>query len=80
MRRTTFNEPVLQPGDDFYAEWQMYFDEEPDGEIARFIEQDDGKWGCEIADNNERSMQVNDFTSREALVEWLEEQKIENEA
>lgn len=71
MRRTLFGTPVFQPGDDFYANWSMIFVEEPDGEVARFLEEDDGKWGCEITDNNENSAQVNDFTSEAHLRDWL---------
>lgn len=77
MRKTGFGEPVLQPGDDFFLQWNMQFDENPDGEVARFLEEEDGKWGCEIMDNNDRTMQVNDFPTKEALVDWLKSQKVQ---
>lgn len=79
MRTTPFGEPVLQPSDDFFAEWTAHFDEEPEGEIARFLEEDDGKWGCEIADNNDHTIQANDFPSEAALREWLIKSQIKIE-
>ncbi|AFU88143.1 hypothetical protein CcrColossus_gp273 [Caulobacter phage CcrColossus] len=80
MRKTFFGELIFQPGDDFFAEWNMNFQEDPDGEIARFIEHDpETGWGCEITDNNDRTAHAADFESREALVEWLTQNKIEVE-
>lgn len=81
MRRTAFNEPVFQPGDeDFFGTWTMEFGEEPDREIARFIEYDEEfGWGCEITDNNERTVTCADFESEEALREWLKKNRIEIE-
>ena len=76
---TPFNEPVLQPRDDFYSRWYTHFDEPPEGEIARFIEEDGGTWGCEIFDNNDRTMQANDFESEADLREWLTSNRIEIE-
>jgi hypothetical protein len=80
MRITPFGEPVFQAGDDFFAEWTVHFDEEPQGEIARFIEEDDGKWGCEIADNNDHTAQANDFPSEADLRAWLTKNQITIEA
>jgi hypothetical protein len=80
MRRTIFGEPVLQPDDeDVTIPWIDQFGDEPDRAIARFIEEDDGVWGCEIHDNNDDMISVNDFPTRDALVGWLERNGIEVE-
>lgn len=80
MRTNVFNEPIFQPGDDFFAEWVNFFGEDPEREIARFIEYDDDLgWGCEIADNNDRTAQVTEFKSEEDLRAWLTDNKIEIE-
>jgi hypothetical protein len=76
MRITMTGELVFQPGDDFFAEWTAHFDEEPEGEIARFLEESDGVWGCEIMDNNDHTAQAHDFTTKESLVAWLSQNKI----
>ena len=76
MRRNLFNEVILQPDDDILAIWTDYKGE-PDGDIyARFVEEDDGKWGCELSDGF-TEMSANDFESEEQLRSWLQEQKVE---
>lgn len=76
MRRTLLREPVFQPGDDFIALWTDLFMEAPEGLYARFIEEDAGVWGCELADVT-REVQVNDFPTEEALRAWLTQQEID---
>jgi len=77
MRTSFFGGPVFQPGDDFFAEWNVSFGEDPDGEMARFIEHDDELgWGCEITDNNDRSTTAADFATEEDLRAWLTKNQI----
>lgn len=81
MRFTLFNEPVLQPGDDITAIW---FDRVGDiesevGLTARFLEEDDGKWGCELFDEDGNTLSANDFTSESELRAWLTSQEVEIE-
>lgn len=79
MRRTLFGEPVLTPDDeDVSAFWMEEFEEYPEGLYARFVQEDDGLWGCELADVS-REVQVNDFPSEQAVRDWLAEQRIEVE-
>jgi hypothetical protein len=71
MRRNYFNEPVLQPDDDIADFWNDEFGESADRLCARFIEDDDGVWGCQLFDADEREVAVNDFPSEDALRGWL---------
>lgn len=75
MRRTMFNDVILQPDDDIYAAWADTHGEPDDAIYARFLEEDDGKWGCELSDGF-TEMSVSDFESEQQLRDWLTQQKV----
>lgn len=80
MKTSAFGELIFQPGDDFFADWSMHHGEDPDGEIARFIEHDDELgWGCEITDNNDRTAYAQDFASEADLRDWLTSARVKIE-
>ncbi|USN14737.1 hypothetical protein PAPPERLAPAPP_03680 [Brevundimonas phage vB_BpoS-Papperlapapp] len=74
MRQDFFNAPVLQPGDDLGLIWFERFGEaaEDDDVTAQFLEQDDdeGYWGCTLSGAS-GELEVNDFSSRGELQDWL---------
>lgn len=77
MRLTYFNEIVVQPDDSPYDAWVEKFGDVP-GEndlSAIFVEDDDGIWGCTLT-GADGELEVNDFNSREDLLEWLREHDI----
>ena len=73
MKYNAFNEPILQPGDDIGAAFSDRFGTElEDRLVARFIDEDPlFGWCCVIEDEALNEFQVHDFTSREALTNYL---------
>lgn len=84
MRKSFFNEPIFEPGDDFAAGWMDRYLDEPEAPIARFIDEDDDDadgvtFGCEITDENDHTAYAEGFASEADLRAWLKSQEIDIE-
>lgn len=77
MRKNVFNETILDdPEDDPTAAWAEAHGDDPQL-YARFIEEDQGLWGCELYDaDSEDTMSVDNFPSEDHLREWLARHRI----
>jgi hypothetical protein len=84
MRKSFFNEPIFEPGDDFAAGWMDQYLDEPEAPIARLIGEDDDDadgvtFGCEITDNADHTAFAEGFASEDDLRAWLRSQEIDIE-
>ncbi len=79
MRTTAFNDVVAQPDDDFTVVWCDRHGDAPNAPVARFLEEDDGTWGCQVNDNDDNEILVDDFPTKEALIAYLESHRVQVE-
>jgi hypothetical protein len=81
MKRNTFGEPILQPGDDIGAAFSETFDTDIDATLTAFDLDEDPNfgWSCVIRDEDFNEIQVHDFETEEELREYLSTARVEIE-
>lgn len=83
MKRSSFGEIRIQPGDDLYATWIEEFNPDDLAAVsitARSVEEDPNfGWTCSLMDNDGNEAECHDFQSEEALRTFLTEQGVEIE-
>lgn len=82
MKRNLFGEMKIQPGDDLCALWSEEYDvpvEDQEFDVLDIAEDENFGWGCTLQDSDGNEAELHDFSSKDALMKYLEENGVEVE-